>query len=932
MGPWKRSLVTVQIVCDADGKLTAETVRIHSERYPRRDKIDPPDPTSGQVLGTHDGTIANAAELVSWLGTLPVSDDELVHLRIVPIGTPAQRRILVELPWVNAVPLAVVSFPRGKAPTRSALRVPLVLSSTGDKKFVDERREALTFKLAAQGDIVLAREGDAISKAVSARTRLVILETNKLSTPPDGAFNVLQVRGNDTQRIAFVQQVLRSVFHDAPLDAAVFEALTESGIDRSNIRFDLFDRDEHCLRVTVALHQAATNLKQAVKYLPKNGGSMPKAIPLPSPSPVLESLVPDAGVTLDDWADHVSSHAIAPGITPGAAADVLGQASPALDVAEAAVAAADQVELDRSAQMWLENAAEQEVPAESPLTELGEYYLNFELAKEIHSTATSARLPSDQLRAYFATSNKLDLDIVFYADPAYLRIDGYRFELTLQRWGATPIIRTKLVPLKKGVHQVRACVFYKGTMLQSLALQVGVEQPGKPAVVDYTGVDTFQGITRLPQVAYSLWINDTGDKHWIGVYTTKDALSDLEPFALETPSTTAVSQAVAPTRKALALLEGDDGTANAAYLFSAELTASDELTKEQDARFIELAKAGYRMFTAMMQPSDTPDDDYVPKLKKRLKTADQILSIARLDDQSSVPWALIYDQRIDPADPNLTACPRYKRTQPDGTKLVHSPSACREQADCPLKSADTLRQTVCPFGFWGFRHQIELRLANQTGGVNAVDRTRIKSVDKPPAAAAMFDFPESPAHLASLGALVDAGEPLKDRNKVLAALRAGDRSLYYFFCHADQDEGVHLRIAPGQLIEPASIAARFEAEDDGWELSKWSVQRPLVFLNACQSIALDAQLISPFLDKFFGLGASGLVGTEVRVFTELAASLATALLTRMITNHESLGTALLQVRREMLGNGNPMGLAYAVYGSAALHFHREKNCNCEVKP
>jgi CHAT domain len=290
----------------------------------------------------------------------------------------------------------------------------------------------------------------------------------------------------------------------------------------------------------------------------------------------------------------------------------------------------------------------------------------------------------------------------------------------------------------------------------------------------------------------------------------------------------------------------------------------------------------------------------------------------------------MYDFRIDPAEPNLELCPRYLRTDP-ATKLplAESPKSCREQGDCPLGKVETARTTVCPFGFWGFRHEIELRLRPTAGGVAPIDRTKIPATAKPAAAAAMYAFSESKAHLDALGQIVDAGTALSDRDAVLAALRAGDRSLYYFFCHADDDKDVRLTVATDQFLEPGSIAARYEAEDDGWALAAWDKARPLVFLNACQSIALEAQLISPFLDKFVALGASALVGTEVRVFTELAADFGAALLRRMIAEHETLGTALLRVRRRMLGQGNPMGLAYAAYGSAALHFH-EVGCACEA--
>lgn len=930
MGPWTHALLTVHIVCDAK-RCTAEARVVRTPVYPLPDKGEPPRRDAGDLLGTMDTSLEAAETLVIWLASFAgMVAEEVIHVRIVPLGERTHRQALFALPWHHAIPRAVISFARGKTPDRPRLRVPLVFSSPRGERFVDLHfddfvRATTAAAIGTQGHVVLATQKDRVDHATAPRTRLLVIDTDSLAAPPVGPFNVLQVAGDPAGCTEFVRLLFRAILHDAPLDAAIHHAF-ERLASHSNVvvRMDLFEGDEHCVRPRLALRDAASSIEQ-FKPIVLAGGE--KVLELTGPS-VLESTGdPGGGDPLGAWANHLNEQAdyldYAHEIHgANATASALEQAHVVTNVAEACGAVTDEIELDRAAQLWLEDATRDVIAAETPVTKGQKYWLRFQIATEIRSGAVAATLPSSTLRDLFVGKRSLGLVVVLYADPAKLRLARHRFDISLERWGATDIEETSIIPLKDGTHHLRACVFYRGNLLQSLFMRIGVGSRGVAAHVDYSGIETFRGLSSLPPVGYSLWINDTGTgDHWIGLYTSAGPLGDLDGFNLATPSVGAVNNTVPQVRKALATLQGDTGNPGARYRFAAAIPPSDAATAAKSKYLVELAREGRRMFERLLQQANVGDDKYIADLANQLKRPDQVLSIARLDNDSSVPWSLMYDQRIDPANSSLALCTRYERSRADGTKLAESPGDCRSQADCPLAAVDTARKTVCPFGFWGFRHQIELRLRNRIGGANAIDRTRIQSTERPPTAAAMFDFPESPTHIQALAGVLEARSAIKHRDAILEALRAGDRSIYYFFCHAVQDSGIRLTLAPDQFVEPASIAARYEAEDDGWAVDRWESRRPLVFLNACQSIALDAQLISPFLDKFVGIGASALIGTEVRVYTELAANFATDLLTRMVTQREPLGAALLKVRRTMLGQGNPMGLAYSAYGSAALHFH-----------
>jgi len=74
------------------------------------------------------------------------------------------------------------------------------------------------------------------------------------------------------------------------------------------------------------------------------------------------------------------------------------------------------------------------------------------------------------------------------------------------------------------------------------------------------------------------------------------------------------------------------------------------------------------------------------------------------------------------------------------------------------------------------------------------------------------------------------------------------------------------------------------------------------------------------------MGASGVVGTEIKVLTDLARPIGLQLLHHLL-NGMSIGEAFLKVRKDLLRELNPLGLAYSYYSPATLHLHDQ---NCKV--
>jgi hypothetical protein len=95
-----------------------------------------------------------------------------------------------------------------------------------------------------------------------------------------------------------------------------------------------------------------------------------------------------------------------------------------------------------------------------------------------------------------------------------------------------------------------------------------------------------------------------------------------------------------------------------------------------------------------------------------------------------------------------------------------------------------------------------------------------------------------------------------------------------------------------------------------------------VFLNGCGTGGYTPDALSPFIKKLVAdLGASGVIGTEITVWEELAIDVAEDFLQRFLAR-ASAGEALLAVRRSLLARNNPLGLIYTLYAPAHLKLNQ----------
>ena len=155
--------------------------------------------------------------------------------------------------------------------------------------------------------------------------------------------------------------------------------------------------------------------------------------------------------------------------------------------------------------------------------------------------------------------------------------------------------------------------------------------------------------------------------------------------------------------------------------------------------------------------------------------------------------------------------------------------------------------------------------------------------------------------------------------------------LHYFYCHCETErppaENHALRFHTGSLLRgerrvtlgdlsSALAHLRLASEEVGDTLD-----RPLVFLNACASAAIDPSGIGSFPEIFSDDRFLGFIGTETTMPDPFASAFAEAFLTRFLMQPqpEPLGRALHRTRWDMLRNyKNPLGILYSAYADPDL--------------
>ncbi|MGH7722423.1 MAG: leucine-rich repeat domain-containing protein [Candidatus Dormibacteria bacterium] len=333
-----------------------------------------------------------------------------------------------------------------------------------------------------------------------------------------------------------------------------------------------------------------------------------------------------------------------------------------------------------------------------------------------------------------------------------------------------------------------------------------------------------------------------------------------------------------------------------------------------------------RDLTALAHLGSALINAVLPDVDDRLALSDELarratIQVARAT-RVTFPWALVYDIPHELAAP-FTPCPLLEKWETERAQLANYPETCPHSVDHEIN-------TLCPYGFWGFRHLIE-----QPPSVRRETMVTELPAAKGSTAALIhslqLDANMTRAHLDALQALLQVNFKPKectDRSSVLDAWNSPKLPLIYFYCHgktvtlAQSHLSVPvLEIGKDVLLGSGDFAAWAQAKV--WADPKaWQAVPPLVFINGCHTAALSPEDVVSFVDAFAGLHAAGVIGTEISVAQPTAGEFADNFYSYFTrdsgTGRQPAGKALYMARIDLLAKGNVCGLVYTPFCSMDL--------------
>lgn len=301
----------------------------------------------------------------------------------------------------------------------------------------------------------------------------------------------------------------------------------------------------------------------------------------------------------------------------------------------------------------------------------------------------------------------------------------------------------------------------------------------------------------------------------------------------------------------------------------------------------------------------------VEELEEAMKKPGYIQVALQGGARHVLPLALLYDQPLDTSflPHELQLCSTFEAAINNKTPLTET--ACF-QGNCPTWEDD---ETICPSGFWGFRHYIGLPHTSQQ---NTTAPSEIFYEDNPELVVSVYagqDFKMRDKHIQNLSQHFKEEKFIfKDsRNDTLRAFKNHQPHLVYFYCHGAFTGSNNPVLLVGDKNDRPISRDNLRAKR-----IKWDESHPLVFINGCHTAALRPSLAMDFVSAFVETSeAAGVIGTEITIFEPLATAFAEAFFERFL-NGESVGKAIRDSRLALLQGGNPLGLVYVPYVISSL--------------
>jgi hypothetical protein len=337
--------------------------------------------------------------------------------------------------------------------------------------------------------------------------------------------------------------------------------------------------------------------------------------------------------------------------------------------------------------------------------------------------------------------------------------------------------------------------------------------------------------------------------------------------------------------------------------------------------FSELAYTGRNLFNSVFPGPD--NSGLAPMLRGEAEARDSlvVIQVARtIQRQFALPWQIVYDLPLSQAVDKPQICESLKQFGPKGQDWP-PPTMCPYADEHPTAPDMAV---LCPWGFWGLAHLLEVPAGNKTMKNLVADTAASNEILA--AAGAGLDTADLDAHFNELHKSVPGfpGNRLSEAKALYKAL-AAPTDVVYVLCHGTALSGVGEGTALLFADEQFTSYGVGEWSRDAWGgQSHWKDRRPLVILNACRSAEIVQSTLSDFVKMFALAGAAGVVGTETYI-DQPTASIAMQHFLKEFTGNATASEALRSARWRLLGLGSLLGLTYSPYCSATLRMRPAQN-------
>ncbi|MDX1503921.1 MAG: CHAT domain-containing protein, partial [Thermoanaerobaculia bacterium] len=458
-------------------------------------------------------------------------------------------------------------------------------------------------------------------------------------------------------------------------------------------------------------------------------------------------------------------------------------------------------------------------------------------------------------------------------------------------------------PVRPGPAELVLLLYFRRNLLQAIRAWAQVSEPGssgKPrgnyAETEFALHSLSDEVAEIPPRDAQLYVTvSKNPTHTLSLFETGDkAAFDLSDGKLEKALTASRERLLGLAKEFYGKRKGRKPAAN-------------ELL--DDLRL--LAQTGVLLFQALL-PVDRRD-----AFARKIATH-KTLQIAHSKSVDQIyPWAAVYDHPLLALQPRL--CPEVlavlqkRGSTIDDLKKVR----CISQGCAHRDDSDV----ICPSGFWGFRHTIEVPLSisrngNGAGGQGSPLKAIAAGNSVELCMAAFKDFKEVGRHEKRLRAIqkLQVAGPLFQKLAVARTLKAGGLHILYFYCHGDRQPALS---PPTVLRLGTDSRPDYVYATDTAEFVRWQKTRPIVLINGCHTLDATPDDLVSFNKSLSEGGAGAVIGTEIKVPEKLAADAGEKLIAALVGG-APLGRALWEYRLGLLLDHNPLGLVYTAYGHSDL--------------